>query len=242
MKTLLLSTTLLLAGALIGGGALAQTVTEKDKKADELKKKQDVTIVVDGKKLSEEQLRKELEKVREIQGIELEKLGQYRLQQEDIRRMNEEAMKVYEKSLDDLKNKDYLVVPSTPRWSFDAYGSPEDGLGMWTHRENSTLSISKNLESETTYSTDFSYQIKSGSMAVSFMVQGAVKSGQMMITLKKPDGKAFQEINISQLADVNWNQTFRWEEDDEEEFLGKWIITVKADKAVGNYSIRVNSR
>jgi hypothetical protein len=76
----------------------------------------------------------------------------------------------------------------------------------------------------------------------SFFVTGTLKAGELKITLKKPDQTAFQEFTISPLADVNWNQQFRWEEEESEGYLGKWTISISASKANGTYSVQVNSR
>jgi hypothetical protein len=220
------------------GGALGQTKTEKEMKEDELKKKQQVLILDQNKKISEEELKKALEDARMIQEKNL------KIMKEDQFLIQREAMDNYKKSMDELKKQgidNYVVVPPPTRWNSDVVTDLGRHYNIWTSDENSTLSIRKEL-SDITIANDFNYEIKQGTYAISFFVEGSLNSGEMKITFKKPDGKAFQEMVISPLGDIDWNQTFRWEEEDEEEFLGKWTISIKAEKASGKYAIRVNSR
>ncbi len=244
MKTKIYTQFLLVVFLASATGVMAQTKTEKEVKSVEGPKKTQVTTIVDGKKLTEEELKKELEAVRSINEKELKKLQENRSFQEDAIRLNREAYQIQRKAIADLKEQgldNYVVVPDVIRHSADFYNQFGQTYNVWSNRENSSLSISKAL-SDVTFATDFNYEVKEGTFTISFDVNGTLSAGELKIIMKKPDGKTFQEITMSSLADVNWNQTFRWEEDDQDEFLGKWTISIKADKAKGNYSVRVNSR
>jgi hypothetical protein len=220
------------------GAAIGQTKTEKELKEEDLKKKQQVIVIGNDKKLTEEQLKKELEAVRSLQMDEL------KAAKEDQFRIQKEALDSYKKSMEVFKKQgidNYYVVPPVGRLERDDYSDIGRHYNIWSLDENSTLSISKDLADVTT-SNDFTYEIKQGTYSINFRVDGSLSSGEMKISFKKPDGKVFQEMVISPLADINWNQSFRWEEEDENDFLGKWTISIKADKAKGEYSVRVNSR
>lgn len=142
-------------------------------------------------------------------------------------------------------SQSYVAVPGS------AWTNPKGGNTVWVEgmrlqdmynrRENNSMNISKALE-DVSLSTDFQYEVKEGTNSVSFFVNGTLKAGELKITLKKPDKTAFQEIPISPLADVNWNQQFSWEEDESDAYLGKWTISISASKANGNYRVQVNSR
>ncbi len=148
--------------------------------------------------------------------------------------------------LNSLRNlsESYVTVPG------GHYNIPQNNLAftegfsvanMYSRHENNSMSISKALE-DVSLSTDFQYEVKEGTNSVSFFVSGTLKAGELKITLKKPDQTAFQEFAISPLADVNWNQQFRWEDEESAGYLGKWTISISASKANGNYSVQVNSR
>jgi len=134
----------------------------------------------------------------------------------------------------------YSYTPAM-RWKSDNSGMI-NAYGVYNpDHENTSLNISKSLE-DITFSTDFYYDVKSGSSTVSFFVSGSLKAGELKITMKKPDKTAFQEFTISPLADVDWNQQFKWEEDEADQYQGKWMISITAAKATGNYRIQVNSK
>lgn len=233
MKTTIYTPVLLAVFLAATAGAMGQAKTEKEKEEEALKKKSETVIIRDGRKISEADLEKELQEVR-------------KQHDEQQIKAQKEAMESYKETLDELKKKgveNYKVLPPANRWTYteplNFYYNPETYLlGL---RENSSLGISKDLI-DVTFSSDFYYDVKEGSSSVSFDVSGTMSSGELKITLKKPDGKSFQEFTISPLADVNWTQQFRWEEEDQDNYLGKWTISIKAEKARGSYNVKVNSR
>jgi hypothetical protein len=239
MKTKIFTQVLLLVFLASLGGVMAQNKTDKVIK-EEINKdgKEETTIIVDGKKLTGDELEKELAKIRQHQEYQFKK----QLDQEQLQ-IQKEALDSYKQSLEDLKEKgvdNYYVLPRPDRWS-GLYNQMDDNLGIWSMKQNNSLGISKDL-ADVTNATDFTYEVKEDNSNISFMVNGTLSAGELKITLKKPDGKAFQDITISPLADIDWNQQFNWDEENQDEYLGKWIISIKADKAKGKYTVRVNSR
>ncbi len=229
MKTRIITQILLVVFLAPVGGVMAQNKTEKEKKETEK------TIIIDGKKLTGEELEKELQKIKESHEFELQNLEKNMFYNE------KEALEQYKQQLQDI-DRDRVapyyrrggVVATVPGITFDNYN-------VWALTQNNSLNISKDLQ-DVTYATDFSYEVKNDNSTISFNVNGSLSGGELKIILKKPDGTVFQEIKISPLADINWNQQFSWEEDDQDDYLGKWVISMKADQAKGKYSIRVNSR
>ena len=232
MKTRLTTLIILVALMVPLSGALAQVKAETQKK-EEQAGKTEKTYVIDSKKLSEEEFKKQMEELMRDQYIDLRKLREEQFQ------MQKEVGENYRRAAEELRKhgQNYIsVVPSDRSREYNLfYGD------VWNPEGVSSLNISKNLDN-LTHSTDFSYQVKEGNLNIGFTAKGSLTGGELKILLRKPDGKVFQEINISPLADVNWNQQFRWKTEEQAEFLGNWTITIKADKASGNYSLRVNSR
>jgi hypothetical protein len=211
------------------------------------KKKEQSAIIIESRKDAHYDLQKALQESLEKEEEMLKKqkeLGY--LSNENFKIETEKAMNDYKKSLEQLKMKQgiegssYVTVPSM-RYRFD--GNFNNAMaGVYSgEKENTSLSISKTLE-DVTISTDFYYDVKEESSKVSFFVTGTLKSGELKIILKRPDKTTFQEITISPLADVNWSQLFSWDEDETDEYIGKWIISISANKATGNYRVQVNSR
>lgn len=252
MKTKRL-TALLLALSLVSlMPALGQQETDKKKQEEEArKKKEQVTVIIDAKKDTQHELQKAMEEslAAEEKALKAKKDNGYLDSKEFYKQA--EALQDSKRKLEQLRslgeNWDVHTLYRNPpiTWPGGKWqGVDEDAINVYnftTNRENTSLSISKTLE-DVTFSTDFSYDVKEESSNVSFFVSGTMKAGELKIILKKPDKAAFQEITISPLADVNWNQKFSWEEDEADEYMGKWIISISAVKANGNYRVQVNSR
>ena len=112
-------------------------------------------------------------------------------------------------------------------------------LGM--DRDRTALTIHKDLD-DVTFDTKFKYEVTEGSRGINFKVEGGMDEGTLLIRMVKPNGKVLQEIEISPLADISWNQDLRWETDEEkEDNLGSWIIVVSAKNASGEYSVNVRA-
>ena len=227
---------------------MGQETTDKKKQEEAVKKhKEQVSVIIDSKKDTQKELQEVMEEslAAEEKALKVKKEKGYLSGQEYYKQAE---------ALQDAKKKLQLQIRhGNPEPAFNYSFSPgirwesgEPGLAdvynLYSgRRENTSLSISKTLE-DVTFSTDFTYDVKAESSNVSFFVTGTMKAGELKITLKKPDKIAFQEITISPLADVNWNQTFSWDEDETDGNLGKWIISIAAAKANGNYRVQVNSR
>ncbi|MCX6223759.1 MAG: hypothetical protein NTV01_03265 [Bacteroidia bacterium] len=227
---------------------MGQEQTDKKKQEENAqKKKEQVTIIVDTKKDAEKDLQKAMEESLAAEEKALKFKQKAGLIDNKVFLKDAEALQDYKKKLDEMKvqgvYEPFINYSFTPpmRWKSEDNGMSNVYSIYGGDHENTSLSISKTLE-EVTFSTDFSYDVKDESSSVSFFVSGSMKAGELKITLKKPNKTAFQEITISPLADVNWNQTFRWDEGETDGYLGKWIISISAAKANGNYRVQVNSR
>jgi len=225
-----------------------QTTDQKKKENDIRKKRTESEIILDTTKSITE---KELQKAMSDALVSEEKALKTKMQlgildNKDFFRQAE-ALQNSKRKLEEMKSSgqnwdSHTYSDVTPFMWKSNNADLANVYSMYSgDRENTSLSISKSLE-DVTFSTDFYYDVKSGSSNVSFFVNGSLKVGELKITLKKPDKTAFQEITISPLADVNWNQQFRWDEDETNEYLGKWTISITAAKVNGNYRVQVNSR
>lgn len=107
--------------------------------------------------------------------------------------------------------------------------------------DQDNLNINKDLTDETS-AADFNYEVKKGAAGMSVAINGSIDSGKVTIVIKRPDGKVFNEYTLSSLANVNWRQSLKFEDQEEAEYLGKWTVTVTAENAKGNYSVRLGGR
>lgn len=227
--------------------AIGQQVADKKKQQeDSRKKKEREVMIIDSSINTEKELQKAMAEslVAEEQALKTKKQIGLLDNQEFFRQA--EALQNSKRKLQEMKssgrNWDSRTYSDATPFMWNSNLDLANVYSIYSgDRENNSLSISKTLE-DVTFSTDFYYDVKNGSSNVSFFVNGSLKVGELKITLKKPDKTAFQEITISPLADVNWNQQFKWEDDEADQYQGKWIISITAAKANGNYRVQVNSR
>jgi hypothetical protein len=174
---------------------------------------------------------------------------------QDQKRVMEEKMIII-RDQKDLNGKKYHYYYKTPNWKskeggvtvFGGTGDvkvdiPEFKGGVYSVFSDSqdNLSINKNLSDETG-TADFNYEVKEGASGVSVNVNGAIDSGKVNITIKRPDGEVYNEYTLSPLANVNWKQTIKFEDQEESQYLGKWTVTVAAEKAKGTYTVQIDGR
>ena len=132
------------------------------------------------------------------------------------------------------------IVIDVPDIKIDRPESMGKAYGLFSGNQDN-LSINKTLTEESS-SADFNYEVKKGASGMSVHVNGAIDSGTVKITVKRPDGEVYNEYTLSSLASVNWKQTINFEDLKETEYLGKWTVTVTAEKARGNYSVQLTGR
>ncbi|MDD4644920.1 MAG: hypothetical protein PHY99_02920 [Bacteroidales bacterium] len=168
---------------------------------------------------------------------------------DQLRDMKEMQLDVY-KDLNGKKYHYYFKTPKLELGTIDTLSiSPQDfkidfpvfkGEMQSLIYGQDVLNIEKKLNGET-ITADFNYDVKPGSGGMNLSVNGTIDSGKVGITIKKPDGSVFNEYTLSPLANVNWHQTLSFD-DDVDSFTGKWIVTIAAENAKGEYSIRISSR
>ena len=224
--------------------AQAQSKSEKEKeeKIRELEEKLEQAL-----QLQEAELEKALQSKKRINDEELKKIL------ESHSRVQQKAMEQYEKAWELNKDKfrdqwndnpEFLDRRSFERSRSNNYRifSPPDmdiyfdkdnetllnlpGTYITTSKERTALTIRKDLD-DVTFDTKFKYEVAEGSNGLNFNVNGSMDEGTLMIKLVKPSGEVLQEIEISPLADISWNQDLRWKEDEEKEKnIGSWVIVV----------------
>jgi len=105
--------------------------------------------------------------------------------------------------------------------------------------QGSVLELSKDLE-DVSVSKDFFFEVEDGTRSINMNIDGALQSGDLTITVKKPDGELFQKFQISPLADVDWSQQIDLKE--EESYMGKWIINLSGEGATGSYNLKFRAK
>ena len=243
-------------------GSLAQAQSKSEKKQEqkikELEKKLQHAL-----KLQEVELQKALEQSKQINNKELHVI------MEDRKKVHQKAKDQYGKAWNIYKDEysdqwedskdqhewrslnramrdfNYKVI-SPPDLDIYFEGADQAILGLegtflTSTKDRTALTIQKDLE-DITFDTKFKYEVTEKANGLNFRVSGSMDEGTLLIKLVKPSGDILQEIEISPLADINWNQDLRWDEEDEKEGnVGSWLIEVSAKGATGNYHVNVRA-
>ena len=209
--------------------AQSNSEKEKEQKIRELEKRLEQAL-----HLQEIELQKALEQSKKINKKELHAILENSKDQHDWRSFNRA-----------MRDFNYKVI-SPP--DVDIYFEGEnqaildlEGTFITSSRDRTALTIQKELE-DVTFDTKFKYEVTDGAKGLNFRVSGSMDEGTLLIKLVKPAGEVLQEIEISPLADINWNQDLRWKEEDEKkDNVGSWLIVVSAKGATGNYHVNVRA-
>jgi len=71
------------------------------------------------------------------------------------------------------------------------------------------------------------------------LISGKVKSGEISIQIKYPDGKMFKDLTINSSAEISFSQSLTIKEGEENKYAGSWKYQVTAREAEGNYILQI---
>ncbi|MEA1877948.1 MAG: hypothetical protein U9N86_13915 [Bacteroidota bacterium] len=228
---------LILGLILSGGNVLAQSKKEKEEKAKEVKRVEKELETKEKEFLQQ----KELEKLIKTKYLDQEKLKAI---MEDQKRVQEEAFKKYHIAFEDFEVElDKIEDIAEPEIGYRVFQNRFPTLVTDYYgrtKESTSLTIRKTIE-DLTFSTKFKYNVQEGSDSFHFVASGSVEDGSIMIKLVDPNNKTIHEFEVSPLADVNWSQNFKWDEENAKKNTGIWTIMVAAKGATGRYSVSVRA-
>jgi len=107
--------------------------------------------------------------------------------------------------------------------------------------DNTNFTISKNLRNTFTFSNDFEYEVPENVAGLYFDFGAELEAGTLKLTITKPDGKVFQTLSVSPIANVDWNKRYKVKENETSQYSGSWKITISTKEAKGFYELRINS-
>lgn len=218
-------------------GSVSQAQTKKEKEETE----KELRLMELEIKKDQHQKQQELEKMlKESKIMEEEELKAILEEQKN----HAQAIAKYRTKLGNyefrMKDMEHIVVPEI-KIGTDLEGQPASIWAVYGgNRESTVLNIHKDIN-DVTFSTKFKYEVQKGSKSFKFSANGSVEKGTIMIQLLNPGDQVIHEFEVSPLADVDWTQSFKWNEEDAEGNSGTWTIIVSAKQATGNYSVNVRA-
>jgi hypothetical protein len=111
-------------------------------------------------------------------------------------------------------------------------------VSSWGQENQSQLTIRKNFRG-TTNTSKGKFDVEPDIRRFRCMINGTVRTGEIVITVEYPDGKTFKELTINSSADINFSQSISIEENEADKYVGSWTYVIKADDAEGNYMLQI---
>jgi carboxylesterase type B len=113
-------------------------------------------------------------------------------------------------------------------------------IGSWGQENQSQLTLRKNFRG-TTSTSKGEFDVDPNIHRFRCMITGSVRTGQIMIGVKYPDGKTFKELVINSSADINFSQSISITEGEEKKYSGTWTYVINAEEAEGNYMLQIST-
>ena len=231
MRSLIIPLVLLLIMFLMSTTRLSAQDNQEKVKQKEIRQKEQQKKIEEKKKQQ-----KELDSISEQAEAsyedELKQLfEEQKRAQEEVSRANRETQRI-------SREYDRKVYSSRPAL-LNFYDQTEQlftGSG-----DNATFTISKHIKNTNTFTSDFEYEVPEKVVSIFFDFNGELETGSLKITIVKPNGKVFQVLNVTPVADVNWNKKYKIKEGESDEYSGTWKVTISTKDAKGYYELRVNS-
>lgn len=104
-----------------------------------------------------------------------------------------------------------------------------------------SLNLSKHFTGET-ISSEVDFEVAEGQTNISINLAGSCKNGEILITIKLPDGDILKSQKITNAADIGWSAVIPVKEGEEKKYIGKWKLEIKAERAEGHYNLHIISR
>lgn len=166
-------------------------------------------------------------------------------QQEKMKQLEsqyaDQAREFYERSRDATRwSTPYVTGITIPEGSGE-YRRGEYLFGTFNQGSQTQLTLRKNFRGGTTNTSKGEFEVESDIRHFRCMINGTVRSGEIVVGVEYPDGKTFKELVINSSADVNFSQSISIKEGEEKKYTGTWKYMIKADKAEGNYMLQIST-
>lgn len=215
----------------------SQPVNAQEKSKEEKEKQMQEIIEAQKKALAEQKKAQEemMEALRE-KNYNLEELDdimedfKVRIDTQDFGR----AMRIYTDRSRDWYNgsrEPFIFAPSTGYvWTPYGFGDTE----------STTWEFSKSVK-EKSFSNSYTFDVESTVNTVSMSVSGDCESGEIRISIIKPDGDTYSDITIDEFGNLNWRKSFKVSEDENKDKTGEWEFEIEATDATGYFKISLRA-
>ena len=129
---------------------------------------------------------------------------------------------------------------STGRTYVSSYGSNPDNVYVFSGDQSnqSQLTLRNSFDGNSS-SSKGEFEVSEETHNFRVMINGKVKSGEIQIIVKYPNGKEFKNLSINSAAEITYSQSLTLKEGEESKYIGTWNYEVKATFAEGNYMLQL---
>ncbi len=243
LKHLILLLALLISGPFLLAQEKEEELAKKQDVLEEQKAKQEEKMLKEQKEMQEEQKAMQAEKMhkaqKEMQEMELQAKKRMLEQQQKMQQLEYEYQKQKKQhELERLSRESSRGVRAETRTS----GIRSEGDYMiaapFVQSNQSQLTLRNNFDGGSDTSKG-KFEVGEDSRHFKCMISGKVKSGDIYISVKYPDGKVFKELKINSAAEVNFTQSRTMKDGEKDRYIGSWSYEVKANKAEGIYMLQI---
>lgn len=131
-----------------------------------------------------------------------------------------------------------VVEPTKPTGTVvGGLGARGQAVTAWTITEGkSTRLILKKIYQMESVSKESEFEIEKDQRMFKVSISGHCAQGEIHVTVLRPSGKVYKTVVLDSSADIEWSQSVRFTEEDDD-YLGKWIVQIVAKEAEGIYEV-----
>jgi hypothetical protein len=109
--------------------------------------------------------------------------------------------------------------------------------GVWSISEGkSTRLILKKIYQMESVSKESEFEVEKDQRMFKVSISGHCAQGEIHVTVLRPSGKVYKTVVLDSSADIEWSQSVRFTEEDND-YVGKWIVQIVAKEADGIYEV-----
>ncbi len=142
---------------------------------------------------------------------------------------------------DQARSAERAARASTRTYVRSSGSSPEDVYIFSGDQTNQSQLTLRNSFDGNSNSSKGGFDVSEETHNFRVMINGKVKSGEIQIIVKYPNGKEFKNLTINSAAEISYSQSLTLKEGEEskDKYIGTWNYEVKATFAEGNYMLQM---
>jgi len=185
----------------------------------------------DEKRDQEAAMEAEMKAKKEMLEQEEQKMKQMEIFYEDQARSAERAARSSSRSRSSSRASSYRTV--------GVYGDEPYLVAPFVSQNNQSQLTLRNSFDGKSNSSKGGFEVSEDTHNFRVMINGKVKSGEIQIIVKYPNGKEFKNLTINSAAEISYSQSLTLKEGEESKYIGTWNYEVKATFAEGNYMLQM---